>query len=832
MHRRLAVRGLVQGVGFRPWIWQQATALGLVGWVRNTGYGVEIELHGDPALLDALQARIWEIPPPARVDQVEVIGAAEPAEASAAIVQTPPATRPGSFEIRDSVVGTASRATAVGADLAVCPRCLSELFDPGNRRWRHAFTHCPQCGPRYTVIQRLPFDRAHTSMGRFAMCEACAREHVDPANRRFHHQTTACPACGPRLWLHDRATGEVSEEDPIAAALARLQRGDIVAIKGLGGFHLVCDALQPAAVRKLRERKGRQAKPLAVMAANTASLAPWASLTPHDMRWLQSPQRPIVLLRQSTRAQAAMPEVSDGLAWLGVMLPYTPIHFLLWHEAAGRPAGTDWLQQPQDMVLVMTSGNASGDPLVADNDAALHDLDALADAWLVHDRDILARNDDSVLRVRPDGSACFLRRGRGHAPSPSALPLPVSYRGEVSAAPSVLAMGAMLKATVCITQGDRAMVSPHVGDLDSPATREVYAALAERWPAWLDTQPDAVACDLHPDFFSTQMAAQLAQSLPDRHGSTQPLPLIQVQHHHAHVAALQAEHGVRTPVIGLALDGVGLGTDGVAWGGELLWGDAARWSRLGHLTPIRLAGGDVAAREPWRMAAACLHLLGRGNEAPARLGQYHSDAGVRVLMTMLDKGLNSPWATGAGRWFDVAAGILGRGERQAFEAEAAIALEQAATAWLQDHPVDPDPADTPIQADGTLDLLPLMARLWTLADALPEPLWPGAARFHVALADGLARWAWGAALAHDCSTVVLGGGCFYNKLLVARLHEGLARMAHEQGLPAPRILQAQALSCGDAGLALGQAWAVAHAASLDADHLAPLPTPHASKGHA
>ena len=386
----------------------------------------------------------------------------------------------------------------------------------------------------------------------------------------------------------------------------------------------------------------------------------------------------------------------------------------------------------------------------------------------------------------------------------------------------VLAVGAWLKNTACRLDGTQVRWSPHHGDLAEPAQCQALEASVQ---ALLAEGPvDAIAHDLHPDFFSTQLARRVAAQLG--------VPAIGVQHHHAHVAALQAEHGVRTPVIGLALDGVGLGTDGVAWGGELLWGDAARWSRLGHLTPIRLAGGDVAAREPWRLAAACLHLLGRGNEAPARLGQYHSDAGVRVLMTMLDKGLNSPWATGAGRWFDVAAGVLGRGERQAFEAEAAIALEQAATAWLQDHPVDPDPADTPIQADGTLDLLPLMARLWTLADALPDPLWPGAARFHVALADGLARWAWGAALAHDCSTVVLGGGCFYNKLLVARLHEGLARMAHEQGLPAPRILQAQALSCGDAGLALGQAWAVAHAASLDADHLAPLPTPHASKGHA
>ena len=841
MHRRLAVRGLVQGVGFRPWIWQQATALGLVGWVRNTGYGVEIDLHGDPDLIDALQARIWEIPPPARVDHVDVIGPgqtpgeAAPAQpASAAQSATPPTrarasestaavTRPSGFEIRDSVAGSGARATIVGADLAVCPRCLSELFEPGNRRWRHAFTHCPQCGPRYTVIQRLPFDRAHTSMGRFAMCEACAQEHVDPANRRFHHQTTACPACGPRLWLHDKVAGRSDPStdpgtDPIAATLARLQAGDIVAIKGLGGFHLVCDARQPEAVRKLRARKGRQAKPLAVMAANSASLTPWAHLTPHEMRWLESPQRPIVLLHQTDAARAAMPDVSDGLHWLGAMLPYTPIHFLLWHEAAGRPAGTAWLTQPQDMVLVMTSGNASGDPLAADNEAALAELHELADAWLMHDRDILARNDDSVLRVRPDGSACFLRRGRGYAPSPSPLPLPASYRGEVSDAPSVLATGALLKATVCITQGDRAMVSPHVGDLDSVATREVFEALAERWPAWLDTQPDVLACDLHPDFFSTQVAAQLAHSLPDRHGSTQPLPMIQVQHHHAHVAAVLAEHrsdvALDQPVLGLALDGHGLGEDGQAWGGELLWVAGHRMRRLAHLRPMPLPGGDRAAREPWRMAAAILHEIGRDDDALARLA---GQAQIGSLMSWLrSAGARGARTTSLGRLFDAAAGLLGvmPGDGQArYEAEAPMRLESLAlSAHLS--PGEALPALAACVVDetrGELDWRPLMAALAEASapatSLAQQAAW--AAAFHAGLASGLGDWAVRAARAQQLDTVVLCGGCMANSLL----DEALTRHLREAGL---RVLRPQHHPCGDGGLSLGQAW-VARAALISDD---------------
>lgn len=377
----------------------------------------------------------------------------------------------------------------------------------------------------------------------------------------------------------------------------------------------------------------------------------------------------------------------------------------------------------------------------------------------------------------------------------------------------ILAVGAWLKNTACRLEGDTVRWSPLHGDLAEPAQCMALEASIE---ALLAEGPiDAIAHDLHPDFFSTRLAQRWAQQLG--------VPAIGVQHHHAHIAALQAEHGLSEPVLGLALDGVGLGTDGVAWGGELLWVDGARWSRLGHLSPLCLPGGDVAAREPWRMAAATLHALGRTDEIPERLGAHHGESATRLLSAMLSKRLNSPLTTGAGRWFDAAAGALGLGARQAFEAQAAIALEQAATAWLAEHPMQADAGDAPLRDDGTLDLLPLMTRLWALTDTDPaarrgEPdaalRGEGAARFHVTLADGLARWAVQAAQRHGVRTVVLGGGCFYNRLLVARLREGLAHHAEQAGLPPLRVLQAEAVSCGDAGLAMGQAWAVAHLSSL------------------
>ncbi len=796
MHRRLAVRGLVQGVGFRPWVWQQATALGLIGWVRNTSFGVEIDLHGDEALIDTLQARLWQAPSPARVEQVDMLSLAGAVQSGEAASGKPDASAP--FEIQPSISGTHAHATTIGADLGVCARCVHELFTPGNRRWRHPFINCPQCGPRYTVTRNLPFDRGHTSLSRFLPCPTCDSEYRNGADRRFHHQTNTCPDCGPRIWLR-QTDGSTDEHTPLASALALLQDGGILAIKGLGGFHLCCDARQPAAVARLRQRKRRDGKPLAVMMAGLPSIPPWAHATPHEQRWLQSPERPIVLLPQTDRARQEMPGVAPDLAWLGVMLPYTPLHYLLFHEAAHQPAGTDWLSQAQELVLVMTSGNAHGSPLVIDNDTALLELADIADGWLLHDRDILARNDDSVLRVRPDGSACFLRRSRGYAPTPVALPGTPGRQAhdEHSTPPAVLALGALLKTTLCITQGDRALVSPHVGDLDGVDTRVAFTRMADIWPGWLRAQPDALACDLHPDFFSTILAAHMAHTRGATASGLAPLPLIQVQHHHAHVAAVLAEHaedkGVRHPVIGLALDGHGLGTDGQAWGGELLLVHEADCQRLGHLRPMSMPGGDAAAREPWRMAASVLHGLGRTGEIGRRFADMPQSA---ILQQWLAQGAQAhTQTTSLGRLFDAAAGLLDilppPGQTR-YEAEAAMRLESLA---MRNWPVPPLPDGWQVSEDLQLDWRPLLD--W-LAGPQSDTA-HAAAVFHATMGAALADWAIQACTRHGMHTVVLSGGCMANRLIDDILHERLS----DAGL---RVWRPSQYPCGDGSLSLGQAW--------------------------
>jgi hydrogenase maturation protein HypF len=798
MHRRLAVRGLVQGVGFRPWVWQQATSLGLIGWVRNTGSGVEIDLHGEAGLIDTFQAQLWQVPAPARVEQVDVVpikGGDEPS------VGVPP-NNP--FEIQPSVSGTFARATTIGTDLSTCPRCLGELFNASNRRWRHPFINCPQCGPRYTVTRSLPFDRGHTSMAKFLPCAACDAEYLDSTDRRFHHQTNACPDCGPRLWLR-QADGSVDEQDPIAATVKLLLEGGIVAIKGLGGFHLCCDARQPTAVARLRQRKHRDSKPLAVMMANAASVEPWAKLHAHELRWLQSPERPIVLLEKTERAQLALPDLAPDLAWLGVMLPYTPMQYMLFHEACSRPTDAAWLTQAQPLMLVMTSGNAAGSPLVTDNETALLELAEMADAWLMHDREILARNDDSVLRVRPDGSACFLRRGRGYAPTPVALPTRDNQPDDDhSLPPAVLALGALLKSTLCITQGDRALVSPHVGDLDSVDTRVAFTRLADMWPGWLNTQPDALACDLHPDYFSTILAAHLTQTRASTASGVEPLPLIQVQHHHAHIAAVLAEHSDQKealkPIVGLALDGHGLGSNGQAWGGELLRVHGDQAQRLGHLRPMPMPGGDQAAREPWRMAAAVLHDLGRADELPARFAN-------QPQLAMLQNWLQQPaghqaHTTSLGRLFDAAAGLLNLLAPLAashYEAEAALRLESLAmSTW----PAQPLVDGWVVHESMELDCRPLMHWIAEHTNPTsPSSLEPGhiAAVFHATLGAALADWAKRACDKHDMRTVVLAGGCMANHLLDNALYDHLQATGLQVWRPAQ-------YPCGDGGLSLGQAW--------------------------
>ena len=761
--RAVRVRGQVQGVGFRPFVYRLAQDLALSGRVLNDGAGVQIEVQGSTARLDEFVDRLArEAPRLARIDAVE-FRAAEPKR------------NEQQFVIDASAGGPVS--TGVTPDSAPCPDCIADMFDPVNRRWRYAFTNCTNCGPRYTITDTLPYDRPNTSMVRFAQCPACQREYDAPLDRRFHAQPNACPECGPQLSLLAADGCPLSVADPIAAALQRLRAGGIVAIKGLGGFQLACDARNDDAVARLRSRKAREEKPFAVMVANAASCALLAEADDADRALLESPERPIVLLRQKAGCETALPGVAPGMTTLGVMLPSSPLHLLLFHEAAGRPSGTDWLDAPHSLVLVMTSANPGGEPLVIANDEAVERLGAIADCLLVHDRDVLIRCDDSVVRSAAIGSGrsalksapAFVRRARGYTPVPIRL---------ATGGPSILAVGAFLKNTVCVTRDDEAYLSQHIGSLDNAPTCQALDEAIDHLCDVLEITPQAIAHDLHPDFYSTRLAARLAQA--------QAVPLVAVQHHHAHIAAVLAEHRVDGPVLGLALDGVGLGTDGGAWGGELLHVDGADFERIGHLHEIALPGGDRAAREPWRMAAAVLHALGRADEIASRFDQ----PAAGTVQQMLVQGVNCPLTSSMGRWFDAAAGLLRVRDRQSFEGQAPMLLEGLAA---RHGPVAALPNAFRLR-EGVLDLLPLLAILADETDAAR-----GAALFHATLVEAVAQWCVTSARIQGLGTVVLGGGCFNNAILAQGLRQRL--MAEHLD-----VLEAQQAPPNDGGLSLGQAW--------------------------
>lgn len=731
---RARVRGLVQGVGFRPFVYGLARRLGLTGWVLNDDAGVLLEVQG--AAVDRfVRALRDELPPLARIDGVDV----EPRP-------TEPAER--GFEIRESARAH-KVTTGIGADAAPCDACLAELFAPSDRRYRYPFLNCTHCGPRFTITRRLPYDRAQTSMAPFPMCAACAREYRDPLDRRFHAQPTACPACGPHLSM------------PLEEIVRRLRAGEIVALKGVGGFQLACDATSRAAVARLRSAKQRDGKPFAVMFASVASAAKHVALAPEEVSLVTSRERPIVLARRVAGASLAA-EIAPDLAWLGIMLPSSPLHYLLFHEAAGRPRGLSWLDQATDLALVMTSANPGGEPLVVDDAEAERRLAGICDAVAGHDRAIVVRCDDPVARV-VRGAPLVIRRGRGAVPDGLALP---------RAVPTVLATGAHMKNAVCLTRGDRAYLSQHIGDMDDAETFRFFEETVAHLRAILEAEPVAVAHDLHPDFLSTRFAETLG------------IPRVPVQHHHAHLAAVLAEHGREGAHVGLALDGVGLGTDGTAWGGELLRVDGARFDRLGHLAPLPLPGGDAAAREPWRTAAAALFRMGRAADIERRWG-----AKGAVVAAMLERGVRCPPTTSCGRWFDAACGLLGVRDRSGYEAEAPMVLESLvraprvlAGAWRI--------------GDGVLDLLPLLDALRGMS---PED---GADAFHGTLAAALVDLALPAL--GEARVVALGGGCLANAVLTRALADGFAAYGVEVLLP-------RRAPAGDGGLALGQAWVCAQA---------------------
>ncbi|MEZ5954742.1 MAG: carbamoyltransferase HypF [Hyphomonas sp.] len=737
----MRIRGAVQGVGFRPFVWSLAHGAGLTGWVRNDSDGVLAEIEGDDDAVSSFLSHLQsQAPPLSRIDTIETQEISLKGDAE--------------FQILTSSAGEAAR-TIMPPDVATCGACLADMFDPANRRHLYAFTNCTHCGPRYTITRALPYDRPQTSMAPFIMCASCQAEYENPADRRFHAQPNACPDCGPQLSM---APSEI---------VRQLEDGRLLAIKGLGGFHLAADAQNEEAVGQLRNRKARDGKPFAIMVANIESARRLAELSPDEEALLTDPRRPIVVCPARSDAGIAA-SVSNGLPTIGLMLPYTPLHYLIFHAAMGEPEGIGWLNQAQDFVLVMTSANPGGEPLVITNQEATERLGQIADTIVTHDRDILIRCDDSVVRMI-DGAPAYLRRARGYTPEP--IPLSRDM-------PPILAVGALLKNTICVTRGREAFLSQHVGDLDNAATLRFFREAVAHMTGILDVEPELVACDLHPDFLSARYAESLG------------LPLVPVQHHHAHIAAVAAEHHLDGPHLGLALDGFGLGADGASsWGGEFLKVDGARYDRLGHLAPLHMPGGEAAAREPWRMGAAALHQLGRTSQIAQRFSEIEGSA---LVQAMLERNVNAPETSSAGRLFDAACGLLGVRPFARFEGDAAMALEALATA--------PKilPGGWRLTEQGQLDLSPLLGAL----DGMGAE--DGAAHFHGTLAAALADTCEHFIRRHALPARVLaGGGCFQNRVLT----EMLAGLLSDRGIDLLRPIKAPV---NDGGLSLGQAWVAAN----------------------
>lgn len=749
--QRIRITGLVQGVGFRPFVWRLAKELELTGWVRNDAQGVEIEVRGDVHQVKKLIERLKaDAPEAARIDSVTARDTL-----MRCLVED--------FFILNSRGGRAS--AMIGHDRAVCRECLAEIFDPTQRRWRHAFTHCIHCGPRYTISRALPYARERTSFKPFAPCAKCQNDYRRAGSRRHQNETNCCPKCGPQLSLLD-AEGRPLTGDPVELALELLKQGKIVAIKGPGGFHLACDARNPVAVAALRKRKQSDEKPFAVMLANAPSASAFVQLGIGEPGLLGMPERPVILLKKRANCDALLPGVTTNLGWLGVMMPCTPLQYLLFHEAAARPEGLGWLDQPQELALVMAGADPGDEPLVIGNNEALLRLSGIADAFLLHDREILVRCDDSIARSGPGGLQ-LVRRARGYTPHPIKLP---------RSGPPVLAVGGRFKNTVCVTRGDEAFVSQHIGDLDNAATCDYLDESVTHLLKLLEVKPALVAHDFDSNFHSTRYATDFARQ--------RGVPALAVQHHHAHVASVLAEHQVDTPVIALALDGIGIGTDGGAWGGELLRVDGVTVERLGHLAPLQLAG-DQAIQSPWRAAAAVLQQIGRGKDIERRFSEQSTALSVA---TMLMRNSNCQETSSLGCYVNTVAGLLGIKATMAFEDQAAMLLE-----GLAERHGDVLPLNEGWSIEkGCLNLLPLLA---ALADEKNAEY--GAAVFHATLVAALVDWV--ASVAPADSTIVGAGGCFLNMVLARGLRSQLAA----QGL---HLLEARRLPPNDGGLSLGQAW--------------------------
>jgi hydrogenase maturation protein HypF len=755
---RLLVTGMVQGVGFRPFIYRLAGRFRLNGWVLNSTEGVVIEVEGTVDALERFTAAIsQEAPPRATVECVQSV--------LLPLVGYP------SFMIETSHEDNGHFAL-VSPDIAVCADCLRELRDPADRRYRYPFINCTNCGPRFTVIADVPYDRPNTTMACFSMCPECRREYDDPTSRRFHAQPNACPACGPHVWLTSGAEPErlASGEGAICRVRDLLQSGAIVAIKGLGGFHLACDARNDDAVTKLRRRKRRTDKPFAVMLPDAEAVEMHCHLSEGERSLLQSPQRPIVLLRRR-RSSDISRLVAPGNRDLGVMLPYTPLHHLLLEQAHS----ADPSHPP---ALVMTSGNLSEEPIAAGNREALERLHTLADAFLLHDRDIAIRCDDPVTRISRDREM-VVRRARGYAPFPVRLGFELR---------EVLACGAQLKSSFCITRGSYAFLSQHIGDLENAETLRSYSDSIDHFKRLFRLDIGGVAHDMHPDYLATLYARDLARERSE-------LPLLPVQHHHAHIASCMAENGVDEPVLGVAFDGTGYGADGDLWGGEFLLCEYSGYRRLGHLRYVALPGGEAAVRHPRRMAAAyLLDSLGAGALEEPLLPLLEMNPLERaVLRKQIERGINSPLTSSVGRLFDAVSSLLGLRHEVSYEGQAAIELEMMADEGeMAVYPWDLISGDP-----CAIDMRPAIRQIVAEhRDGVPAATI--SARFHNTVADMIAGTCLLLREESGINLVALSGGVFQNLMLLERARWRLEALGFT-------VLTHHRIPANDGGIALGQA---------------------------
>ncbi|MFO7700668.1 MAG: carbamoyltransferase HypF [Acidimicrobiia bacterium] len=759
----IEIHGAVQGVGFRPFVYRLATEMDLRGWVLNDARGVFIEVDGDMSTLESFVTRLeGELPAVASIDTTDVAFAEEAGFAS--------------FEIRHSGIGGAKTAVIL-PDLATCEDCRIEVFDEDDRRWGYPFTNCTNCGPRFSIIKDLPYDRPNTTMAGFVMCEPCRSEYGDPADRRFHAQPNACPDCGPTLsWTIDGSRTVANGGAALEHAVAMLGDGRTIAVKGIGGYQLMVDASNAEAVTRLRTAKQRPTKPFAVMVRTPEEADAVVVLNHEDHRALVSPQSPIVLARRASQS-TIVAGVAPSNPTLGVMLPTTPLHHLL-IDAFGGP-------------LVATSGNRSDEPIATDDEEALARLGSFADGFLLHDRPIERHVDDSVVWT-VDGHSRVLRRARGYAPMPIALESDI---------PPIVAMGAHLKNTIAVSVGRNVFVSQHIGDLETEEANRAFTRVIDDIVRMYDIRPEAVAHDLHPDYRST------IHALSDRPFG--PVPTIAVQHHHAHLASCLADNGHPGTALGVTWDGTGYGTDGTIWGGEFLLGDAHGYERVAHLRAFRLPGGDAAVREPRRSAAAVLVELGMSLSAGTPGVGSFDPAQLRTIAKMLETGFQAPVTTSAGRLFDAVAAIVGLMESSSFEGEAAMALEHVAD------PGESEPYPMPIVATEAGAILDWGPAILAILDDLTAGAGPGriSGRFHAALAHGIT----GVAQLVGHPVVALTGGCFQNRLLTESTALHLRRSGFE-------VLMHRRVPPNDGGISLGQV-AVAAASRRSVDRHRPSPPP-------